>query len=150
MDKLDVYHIRYQCEADENGVIDGTFDKNAMFNLVALCKNDHMAVHRGEYIIDGWMEGSQGRYLSYRKCDGEAIEIEDKCEALPKVPKVESPKEKTKVKPKVNQFIEIEEKCDALPKVEPPKVESPKVESRKVKPKRLKQSSLKLFLKNKP
>jgi DNA mismatch repair protein MutS len=63
---LDAHHIRFQSEADANGVIDGRFDKDDLFNLVCLCKQHHIEVHQGLYVIDGWTYTSSGRKLLYR------------------------------------------------------------------------------------
>ncbi len=62
---VETHHIRLQCEADDNGMIDGKFHKNVRYNLVALCRNCHEATHRGEITIHGYIETSEGVVLSY-------------------------------------------------------------------------------------
>lgn len=75
---LDCHHIRFQCEADENGVIDGRFDKDSEFNLVTLCKDHHNEVHRGGIVIEGWMSTvNSGRKLIYHKNSSAAVALPD-------------------------------------------------------------------------
>jgi len=42
---LHTHHQRHQCEADENGLIDGRFNKDFKFNLRILCKECHTKEH---------------------------------------------------------------------------------------------------------
>jgi DNA mismatch repair protein MutS len=60
----EVHHIRHQAEADEHGVIDGVFKKNAEHNLVALCEGCHDKIHvGGELTLVGYKQTSAGRRL---------------------------------------------------------------------------------------
>jgi DNA mismatch repair protein MutS len=47
---LDTHHIEFQCNADSDGY-HGTQNKNALHNLVCLCKECHVRVHRGTLSI---------------------------------------------------------------------------------------------------
>lgn len=64
---IDVHHIKYQCTADENGLIDGRFHKNEEYNLTSLCKECHQDVHKDLIKIEGYKMGSQGKELVYEK-----------------------------------------------------------------------------------
>lgn len=51
---LECHHILFQCNADENNMIktnDGYIEKNQKFNLVILCKDCHIKIHRKELTI---------------------------------------------------------------------------------------------------
>jgi DNA mismatch repair protein MutS len=50
----ETHHIRFQCDADESGVIDDRFHKNSGFNLVGLCSPHHADVTYNRLIISGW------------------------------------------------------------------------------------------------
>lgn len=63
-EQLDTHHIKFQCTADENGMID-TMDKDVKNNLVVLCKHHHQEVHKGNIEIEGYVETSVGRQLVY-------------------------------------------------------------------------------------
>ena len=69
----DVHHINEQCTADENGLIEhdenGIFNKNKLWNLVALCKECHQDVHSvpAKLKIDGYITTNKGIELKYRK-----------------------------------------------------------------------------------
>lgn len=69
---LDVHHIKFQSECDQHGLYQH-IPKNIIGNLVVLCKNDHMAVHGGKLLIDGWVESSEGRKLDWRECEMEEV-----------------------------------------------------------------------------
>lgn len=62
----DIHHIKFQCTADENDIID-TFDKDVEHNLVALCKKCHQNVHskKSKLKINGWIQTSSGRELDF-------------------------------------------------------------------------------------
>lgn len=66
--KLHAHHIIFQSSFEKNGQ---KFAKNAAHNLVVLCEEHHESVHRGEIIIDGYAESSEGRILRYRNADAE-------------------------------------------------------------------------------
>jgi DNA mismatch repair ATPase MutS len=55
------HHIRFQSEADENGVIDGRFHKNSAFNFAGLCKKHHDEVHHGNLEIKRWAVTLSGK-----------------------------------------------------------------------------------------
>jgi len=60
----DTHHIKFQCQADENGFI-GATHKHEMKNLVPLCKKCHMAIDTNELVIRGYIETSEGRKLDF-------------------------------------------------------------------------------------
>ena len=64
-EQLDTHHIKFQCNADENGMI-GIIDKDVKNNLVVLCKHHHQEVHKGNIEIDGYIDTSVGKQLVYR------------------------------------------------------------------------------------
>ena len=66
----DVHHIKFQCNADQNGKI-GSIDKNRESNLVVLCKKCHTQVHlpKSKLIINGYIESSQGIILDFKNLD---------------------------------------------------------------------------------
>src|SRR5690606_10328388 len=55
-EKDDDHHIKFQCSADQNGMI-GSMHKNKLQNMSGLCKSCHDRVHRGEITINGYIEG---------------------------------------------------------------------------------------------
>ena len=61
---LDTHHINFQCNADQNGFNDH-FYKHSKFNLVCLCKNCHINVHKGLIYISGYKQTSNGKILDY-------------------------------------------------------------------------------------
>lgn len=63
----EVHHIRFQSEADEAGLIDGKFHKNAAFNLIPLCRECHDLVHHGKLHVHGFSQTSEGIVLSFDK-----------------------------------------------------------------------------------
>ena len=71
-DELDVHHIKFQSECNQHGLYQH-IPKNIIGNLVVLCKNDHIAVHSGKIIIEGWLESSEGRKLNWKKSDIEEV-----------------------------------------------------------------------------
>ena len=60
----DTHHIKEQCSADNNGMID-QHHKNKKHNLIALCKSCHNKVTYGNLLIYGWKLTSRGRKLDY-------------------------------------------------------------------------------------
>ena len=58
-EQLDTHHIKFQCTADENGMID-TMDKDVKNNLVVLYKHHHQEVHKGNIEIEGYVGASVG------------------------------------------------------------------------------------------
>ena len=67
----DVHHINQQCDADHNNLIENTecgiFNKNKLWNLVALCKECHQGVHSAPPTIEitGYINTSDGLELKY-------------------------------------------------------------------------------------
>jgi DNA mismatch repair protein MutS len=61
--KLECHHIRFQKDADKQGIIDKSFHKNARFNLVPLCEKCHDRVHSNQVSLIGWKTTSNGRQL---------------------------------------------------------------------------------------
>ena len=61
---LDVHHIKHQSIADCDGVIEG-MHKDAKCNLVALCKQCHIKVHKQKIEIFGYKSTTQGQKLSF-------------------------------------------------------------------------------------
>lgn len=68
----DVHHIKFQCTADLNGMIDQNH-KNIESNLVSLCKPCHNDVHNGKLEINGYQMTSQGILLDYHQLSSEEI-----------------------------------------------------------------------------
>jgi len=64
----ETHHIKEQCSADDNGMIDH-YHKNKKHNLVSLCKKCHSKVTYGNLIIHGWKETSRGRQLDYESVE---------------------------------------------------------------------------------
>lgn len=62
----DIHHINQQCDADSVDLLDtldaGIFNKNKLWNLVALCKRCHQAVHSipARLVIKGYIPTSGG------------------------------------------------------------------------------------------
>jgi len=71
----DVHHINQQCDANHNSLIDsneyGIFNKNKLWNLVALCKECHNSVHNvpSKLEINGYANTSMGLELNYKWLD---------------------------------------------------------------------------------
>ena len=63
-DGVDVHHIIFQSQADENNNVDHRH-KNHFSNLVILCKDCHQSVHTNKLIIKGYLETSDGIVLDY-------------------------------------------------------------------------------------
>ena len=66
-DADDVHHIKFQCTADSDDIIDGYIDKNIESNLVPLCKKCHTDVHNNKLQIDGYKQTSKGVKLQYHE-----------------------------------------------------------------------------------
>ena len=64
---VDTHHIKYQCSADENGMIDH-WHKDNKFNLVGLCKECHQSVHSSppRLEVEGYQQTSHGIELIYK------------------------------------------------------------------------------------
>lgn len=63
--QLDVHHIDFQCNADDNDIIKH-FNKNNKHNLVTLCKKHHVQVHSNKINIQGWIVKDNQRILQYQ------------------------------------------------------------------------------------
>ena len=61
----DVHHIKFQCMANENKIIETHIVKDTKSNLVPLCKKCHNDVHSGNLNINGWIQTSNGIKLDY-------------------------------------------------------------------------------------
>jgi len=72
---IDVHHINMQCSANNVELIEnsecGIFNKNKLWNLVALCKECHQSVHSSpvKLTIDGYIHTSNGLELKYNWCN---------------------------------------------------------------------------------
>jgi DNA mismatch repair protein MutS len=62
-DVSEVHHIVEQNKADARGVIGGRFKKNALHNLVYLCKACHFKIHAEGLVVKGYVQTSEGRAL---------------------------------------------------------------------------------------
>ena len=61
----DVHHIKFQCTADLNNMIDH-IEKNVKSNLVPLCKCCHDKVHNKDLLINGYVMTSNGIKLDFK------------------------------------------------------------------------------------
>lgn len=63
---VDTHHIKFQCTADKNGMIE-SWHKDSKFNLVGLCKACHQDVHSSppRLTIKGYQMTSEGIVLDY-------------------------------------------------------------------------------------
>lgn len=72
LDASDVHHINQQCDTDSSGLLDtieaGIFNKNKLWNLVALCKECHQSVHSfpPRVTITGYIPTSIGLELDFK------------------------------------------------------------------------------------
>lgn len=62
----DVHHINEKHKADQFGLIEG-INKNHKFNLVNLCKEHHIMVHKGKINIKGYTKTSSGFKLDFEE-----------------------------------------------------------------------------------
>ena len=64
---VDTHHIKFQCSADNKGMIDH-WHKDNKFNLVGLCKKCHNDVHSSppRLLIEGYQQTSKGIELIYK------------------------------------------------------------------------------------
>ena len=67
----DVHHIKFQCTADKDDIIDGHIDKNVESNLVPLCKKCHNDVHNNKLQIEGYKQTSKGVKLQFNEVSHE-------------------------------------------------------------------------------
>ena len=73
---LDVHHILFQCNSNNDGLIEHV-QKNVKSNLVVLCKEHHIAVHNKNLEISGYKDTTEGIKLDYRFIDNKK-ELDDK------------------------------------------------------------------------
>jgi hypothetical protein len=45
---LETHHIYFQCTANKEGLIEGGIQKNQQFNLLVVCKDCHIKIHKKE------------------------------------------------------------------------------------------------------
>jgi DNA mismatch repair protein MutS len=62
------HHIIFQCQADQDGMID-FYHKNRMSNLVILCEECHHKVHSNKIWITGYLDTSNGPILNWGNFD---------------------------------------------------------------------------------
>ena len=65
---VDTHHIKFQSEANEDGLIKH-FHKNIKGNLVVLCNKCHNDVHHGNLEISGYIDSSNGKKLKYKRME---------------------------------------------------------------------------------
>jgi len=70
----DVHHIKFQCTANDNNIIDSHIVKDTKSNLVPLCKKCHNEVHNGSLEISGYIQTSYGIKLDYKYLTKEVVE----------------------------------------------------------------------------
>lgn len=65
---LDVHHIRFQCNADEGGFMKDVeyIHKNSKSNLITLCKQCHIKVHKNEITIDGYVQTTENTKIVFK------------------------------------------------------------------------------------
>ena len=102
-----MHHIRFQCEADENGMIDGRFHKNRASNQTGLCKQHHNQVHHGNLEIKGWAVTLTGKRRLIIKATSEEKQQEEE-------QKGEKQQEEQKVEQKVASSMDEEFKKKKL------------------------------------
>jgi hypothetical protein len=64
-DAIDTHHIKFQCAADTDGMIDH-IQKDSKANLVPLCETCHNNVHNNTLLISGYFQTSDGVKLDYK------------------------------------------------------------------------------------
>ena len=70
----DTHHIKFQCIANENDIIDH-YNKDSKFNLVGLCKECHNEVHSNppKLVIEGYIMTSEGVELKWYKKNNKSL-----------------------------------------------------------------------------
>jgi DNA mismatch repair protein MutS len=61
---LDCHHIKFQCTANDQKFT-GHYHKDALFNLVTLCKMCHIKVHNDQIVINGYKQTTGGVKLDF-------------------------------------------------------------------------------------
>ena len=63
---LETHHIQFQCTAIGKKIDEGTVSIHHQANLVVLCSQCHLNVHKGNINIKGWKESIEsGKFLDY-------------------------------------------------------------------------------------
>lgn len=63
---LETHHIQFQCTAVNKKIDAGSMSIHHQSNLVVLCNNCHLNVHKGNIRIGGWKESIEsGKFLDY-------------------------------------------------------------------------------------
>ena len=68
----ETHHIKEQCTADKNNMIDH-HHKNKDHNLVPLCTSCHLKVTNGDIIINGWKDTNMGKILEWKNSEAKVI-----------------------------------------------------------------------------
>ena len=74
----DVHHIKFQCEANQNNIIDNYLQKDSASNLVQLCQKCHDQVHHGTLNIYGYQQTSEGVELNHEILDKNSEQYQEK------------------------------------------------------------------------
>jgi DNA mismatch repair protein MutS len=62
-ENLEVHHIDFQCNSNENGFFNDGNHKNIKGNLITLCKKHHIDLHQGKYKISERVQTTNGIVL---------------------------------------------------------------------------------------
>lgn len=78
--ELETHHIHFQsdCKSDGKIIKKPYLHKNMLYNLAVLCRKCHIAVHKGEIIINGYADTTMGPMLDYRVDSNKKISNEIK------------------------------------------------------------------------
>ena len=74
----DVHHIKFQCQANQNNIIDNYLQKDSVSNLVQLCEKCHDQVHNGNLNIYGYQQTSNGIELNHEILDKNSEKYQEK------------------------------------------------------------------------
>ena len=74
----DVHHIKFQCEANQNNIIENYLQKDSASNLVQLCQQCHDQVHHGTLNIYGYQQTSEGVELNHEILDKNSEQYQEK------------------------------------------------------------------------
>jgi len=100
----DIHHINQQCDADSVDLLDtfdaGIFNKNKLWNLVALCKSCHQAVHSAppRLVIKGYIPTSTGVELGFKWVGLNDLSSSESASASALAPELETKQAKQAVK----------------------------------------------------
>jgi DNA mismatch repair protein MutS len=83
-DATDTHHIKMQCSADSEGMIDH-WHKDSKFNLVGLCKSCHLKVHAvpATLCIRGYITTSNGVILDFENTKQPVVRIQPQPQPQP-------------------------------------------------------------------